>query len=135
MNDRPTATELVEAARQFLEAELLPTITDSRLRFQTLVAINVLAIVARELPAEEAGLRQEWSLLRDVLEMQEPEPTSLAELRQAVQKANAKLCEQIRAGEFDEPARFGALSRLLRPIVVRKLEIANPRYLASVSAT
>ena len=50
MNDRPTAAELLAAARQFLEAELIPTLGDARLRFQTLVAANVLAIAKNPKP-------------------------------------------------------------------------------------
>ena len=49
MSERPTAAELVEAAREFLEGEILPTLQEHRLRFRTLVAMNALAIAAREL--------------------------------------------------------------------------------------
>src|SRR5919204_2472607 len=98
MNDRPTAPELVDAVRRFLEGELIPTLADPRLRFQALVAANVLAIVARELPAEEEALRHEWALLRDVLELEAPAPAGLASLRAAVRDANARLCAQVRAG-------------------------------------
>jgi hypothetical protein len=58
-HDRPTAAELVEATREFLEAEILPTLTDQRLRFRTLVAINALAITQRELESGEDGLPRE----------------------------------------------------------------------------
>jgi hypothetical protein len=51
MSDRPTAQELTEAIQEFLGGELLPTITDQRLRFRTLVAMNALGIVYRELAA------------------------------------------------------------------------------------
>jgi hypothetical protein len=131
MNDRPTAAELIAAARQHLEAELIPTLTDARLRFQTLVAVNVLAIVERELGLEEEHLLQEWQWLADLLDLQGPAPQRLAALRQAVRQANEALCRQIRQGRFDERSRLLALSRQLRPIVERKLEIANPRYLAN----
>ena len=36
MNDRPTAGELVDAVRLFLEKELLPGLSDQRQRFQAL---------------------------------------------------------------------------------------------------
>jgi hypothetical protein len=49
MTDRPTAPELCEAITEFLAGELLPTLTDHRLRFRTLVALNALSIVYREL--------------------------------------------------------------------------------------
>ena len=45
---RPSAGELATAVREFLEAEILPTIVDQRLRFRTLVAMNALTIVERE---------------------------------------------------------------------------------------
>jgi hypothetical protein len=127
MNDRPTAGELVEAVRRFLEAELLPTVGDARLRFQALVAVNVLGIVGRELAAEEEMLREEWRLLGPG----GAEPGTLAELRRAVREASGRLCERIRAGEFDDPARFRALAGLARQTVRRKLEVANPRYLGA----
>ena len=131
MNDRPTAAELVAAARQCLETELIPTLTDARLRFQTLVAANVLAIVERELGVEEEQSLQEWQWLADLLDFRGPAPQRLAALRQAVHQANDMLSQQIRQGRFDERSRLLALCRQLRPIVERKLEIANPRYLAS----
>ena len=58
-HDRPTATELVEVTREFLETEILPTVTDQRLRFRTLVAINALGIAQRELESGDEGLPRE----------------------------------------------------------------------------
>ncbi|HET8527314.1 MAG TPA: DUF6285 domain-containing protein [Gaiellaceae bacterium] len=49
MSERPTAAELAEAILEFLGGEVLPTLTDRRLRFRTLVAMNALSIVYREL--------------------------------------------------------------------------------------
>ena len=49
MSERPTGAELAEAIQEFLAAEILPTLTDQRLRFRTLVAMNALGIVYREL--------------------------------------------------------------------------------------
>jgi hypothetical protein len=57
--DRPTAAELVEATREFLESEIHPTLTDQRLRFRTLVAINALGIAQRELESGEEMLSPE----------------------------------------------------------------------------
>jgi len=51
VTDRPTAQELTEAILEFLGGEILPTLTDQRLRFRTLVAMNALSIVYRELAA------------------------------------------------------------------------------------
>jgi Domain of unknown function (DUF6285) len=51
MAERPTAQELAEALLEFLGGEILPLLTDQRLRFRTLVAMNALGIVHRELAA------------------------------------------------------------------------------------
>jgi hypothetical protein len=58
VSERPTAAELAEAILEFLGGEILPTLTDQRLRFRTLVAMNALSIVYRELlllPVEDDG--------------------------------------------------------------------------------
>jgi signal transduction protein with GAF and PtsI domain len=51
MSERPTAQELTEAILEFLAGEILPTLSDHRLRFRMLVAMNALGIVHRELAA------------------------------------------------------------------------------------
>jgi hypothetical protein len=55
VSDRPTAQELAEAIQEFLAGEILPTLSDHRLRFRMLVALNALGIVYRELAALEPG--------------------------------------------------------------------------------
>lgn len=57
-HDRPSPAELAEAVREFLELEVLPAVDDRRLRFRTLVAINALGILERELddPSQPAEL-------------------------------------------------------------------------------
>jgi hypothetical protein len=62
VSDRPTAQELTEAIAEFLGGEILPTLTDHRLRFRMLVAMNALSIVHRELaalPPEDDSERRE----------------------------------------------------------------------------
>ena len=49
-HDRPSGGELATAVHEFLEHEILPLLDDHRLRFRTLVAMNALTIVAREVP-------------------------------------------------------------------------------------
>lgn len=49
MHDRPDALELLEAVTEFLAAEVLPLMTDHRMKFRTLVALNALGIAYREL--------------------------------------------------------------------------------------
>ena len=62
MSDRPTAQELTEAIQEFLGSEVLPTVSDHRLRFRLLVAMNALGIVYRELaalPVEDDAAQRE----------------------------------------------------------------------------
>src|ERR671914_707866 len=54
--DRPTPAELIEAVHEFLDGEVLPSATDHRLKFRTLVAMNALGIARRELEADEPDL-------------------------------------------------------------------------------
>ena len=49
MSERPTGQELTEAIAEFLGGEILPRLDDQRLRFRTLVALNALGIMRREL--------------------------------------------------------------------------------------
>jgi Domain of unknown function (DUF6285) len=49
VTERPSAQELTEAILEFLGGEILPTLTDHRLRFRLLVCMNALSIVYREL--------------------------------------------------------------------------------------
>ena len=62
MSERPTPEELAEAIEEFLAGALLPAIADARLRFRTLVALNALGIVRRELarlpPEDDAEQRE-----------------------------------------------------------------------------
>lgn len=68
MSERPTAQELTEAILEFLGGEILPTLTDHRLRFRMLVAMNALSIVYRELEglpvADDAEQRDLASKIR-----------------------------------------------------------------------
>jgi Domain of unknown function (DUF6285) len=132
MHDRPRAPELITAVRQFLETELLPALTDPRLRFQALIAANVLGIVEREQATEDADLKAEWVWLATLLNLPGPEPQDRAALRQTVREGNALLSRIIREGAFDEPDAFRSVLGELRGMVERKLEVANPKYLAGI---
>jgi hypothetical protein len=85
MSERPTAPELVEAILEFLAGEILPTIEDQRLRFRTLVAMNALSIVYRELlerlPAEDDAEQRE--LARQIRNDDVP-PGTLARVKRDV---------------------------------------------------
>lgn len=56
MPERPTALELIEAVTEFLAEEVLPSASDHRQKFRTLVALNALGIAYRELESDEPQL-------------------------------------------------------------------------------
>jgi hypothetical protein len=108
-HDAPTAMELLESVREWLDREVIPA-TDGRLRFHARVASNVLGMVEREIelgPAQEAAHRRR-----------------LAQLGVA---DDAELAAAIRSRAFDD--RADELRDLLAETVRDKLAVANPRYL------
>lgn len=109
MHDRPTATELVAAVREFLERDVFPSV-EGRVQFHTRVAMNALAMVEREL---ELGPEQAAQHARD-----------LAALGVADE---AELAAAIRSGALDD--RIEDVRDVVRRTVRAKVEVANPKYL------
>ncbi len=126
MQDRPTAPELLDAVRDFIATELLPTVGDARLRFRTLVAANLLDMLRRELVLEPALLRAEWERLAGLLGDAGPPLANERELATTIAAQHAALCTLIREDRTPN-GTFAALMDSVRA----KLEIANPRYLDS----
>ncbi len=103
MSERPTAEELAEAIEEFLTGEILPTVSDPRLRFRTLVALNALGIVRREAaqlsPEDDAEQRELAARIRagDV------PADALAQVKAHVEKrlrvASPRYVERYRLGE------------------------------------
>jgi hypothetical protein len=133
MFDHPTAGELIAAVRMQIEQHVIPTLAEPRLRFQTLVAANVLAIIERELLGAEPALLAAWRRMAD-LEGQVGEQPAGQALREAVVSQNTRLCRRIRAGNYDHgPARHELLAHL-RATAEAELSVANPRYLERVTS-
>ena len=124
MQDRPSLSELTLAVREFLETEIVPTLTDPRLKFRTLVAMNALGMIARESELEEALLREECSGLLKLLELKQDVPTGFSSMKSVALKANTELAKRIRTGEIPD-GTFDHLERVTRA----KLEVSNPTYL------
>ena len=128
MYDHPTAAELIAAARMQLEQMVIPSIAEPRLRFQTLVAANVLAIVERELAAGQAHMAAAWQRAADLQDAAADQPAG-EELHAAVAAQTRRLCADIRAGAYDDQPRRRALLAHLRRTAEEELLIANPRFL------
>lgn len=132
MNDRPSAPELIDAVRQHLESQVLPLAKreSHKLYFQTLVAVNVLRIVAREWALGAGYLLAEWQRLDSILGQEVP-PARDEALREALAARSAALCAAIRAGQHDEPS--AALFAHLKACATEQLAIANPKFLAALA--
>ena len=131
MHDRPDAAELLAAVREFLQQEIVPTLTDQRQKFRALIAANVLGVVERELAAGDVPLREEWRRLCTLLHLNEAPPEALHELRTAVEAGTAELCRRIRAGEADAGTWHDEVYAFTRWTVEQKLRVSNPRYLSN----
>jgi hypothetical protein len=115
LQDRPSAAELLEAVREFLERDVLGAV-DGRVGFHTRVAVNALGIVERELvlgPTLDATTRGRLAAFLG-------HDDDLARLI-------AELATRIRSGALDDEPETAAVTR---EIVRAKLEVSNPRYLA-----
>ena len=108
-HDAPSAAQLVEAVREFLETDVMAA-TEGRVQFHTRVSVNALRMVEREL---ELGAAQE-----------DAHAAALARLGVADEAALAKA---IRDGSLDD--RRDEVFTVVRDTVRAKLEVANPRYL------
>ena len=130
MQDRPTSVELLQAAADFVESELVPAVQGAR-QFQARVVANVMRIVAREIQLEDPAVRSEVKALARLLGHDAPHLHSLHDLRAAAVSMGEELTAKIRAGEADDGAWRREVLALVRRSVEDKLSIANPRYLES----
>ncbi len=129
MQPRPNNPELATAVREFLETEILPTMTDARLKFRTLVAMNALSMLERS-NLEEDFLRSELAHLTILLKQPTVIPISRAELDTEVLGLNTLLSSQIRAGVVPS----GSI-KVLKQIALDKLCVASPNYLKRYNPT
>jgi uncharacterized protein DUF6285 len=131
MQDRPTAIELLQAAQEFCERDLIPQLS-GRVGFHARVLRNVLGILEREWEHEEDALRAEWTRLSELLDSAEEPPTELHDLVSKLRQRNAELASRIRAGDLDE--RWDETADALSDTVRDKLAIANPGYSETASS-
>lgn len=124
MQDRPTTREMVEAARELFEREVLPTVTDPRLRFRVLVALNALGIAEREMFAGDVFVDEELAGLRALLGAPAgPPPEARAAKESEAWALRKELAARIRDGRAPE-----GTAAFLRASVGHKLAIASPRF-------
>jgi Domain of unknown function (DUF6285) len=107
-HDVPSVEQLLESVREWLERDVVRS-TDGRLRFHARVAVNVLAIVERELvlgPAQAAAHAERLGALGVADE--------------------AELAARIRSGALDD--RMGEVKAAVWATVRDKLAVVHPGY-------
>ncbi len=107
----PTAGELVEAVREYLERDVM-TSTEGRVQFHARVAVNVLKMVERELAMG--------------VEQADAHATRLATLGVSSER---ELSDAIASGALDD--RLDEVVAVVRATVADKLAVANPKYLGN----
>lgn len=114
MNDRPSAAQLLDAVRDFLERVALPKL-DGHAAFHARVAANALAIALRELALGADLDAAERERLRRLLGSDG-----------SLEEQNRELCRRIRDGRIrlDTPG----LAEHLRETTLAKLAVDQPGY-------
>jgi hypothetical protein len=132
MYDRPTAAELIDAVRGHLESQIIPAVKgDGKLYFQTLVAINVLRVVERELSLAPDHLQSEWGRL-DHLEGEMNMPSDPRAAVNTLHDRNTQLCDNIRVGRYDGEYKQALFEHLVAT-TIEQLQVANPKYLQTLA--
>ena len=114
--DRPTAPELIQAVREFLEQDVMTMSTDARVQFHARVAANALGMIERELAGGRA---------LDAAERERA--AALLGHDDDVRSLERELAARIRDGSLDD--RLDAVRTHVRATVREKLLVANPGYL------
>ncbi|MFN7180041.1 DUF6285 domain-containing protein [Hyphomonas sp.] len=122
MHDAPSAKELIEAVKSFIDKTAAPQLT-GHAAFHARVASNALATVLRELDIRPAAEAAEKIRLEALLGTSGESVTAL----------NQKLCEEIRAGRMDLSTE-GLLSHL-KTTTIDQLSVDQPGYSGLKTAT
>lgn len=115
MHNHPTAVELIEAVRDFLEQRAMPAL-EGRNAFHARVAVNALDIVRRELQLGPDAKASERARLL----------TLLGHTAGEVAELDRELCQQIRTGELGLTSP-GLVEHLWQTVLDR-MAIDQPKY-------
>jgi hypothetical protein len=121
MREQPSASELLDAVAEFMAKELMPRLS-GRVAFHTRIAINVLAIVRREMTLGPAAAAREAARLAGLLDA-EGDAEALTDA----------LCERIADGEID--ANDPKLIEHLWATTMDTVAIDQPNYATYRCAT
>ena len=115
MHDAPSAKELIEAVKAFIDKTAAPQLT-GHAAFHARVASNALATVLRELEIRPVAEAEEKARLE----------TLLGTAGDSANALNAQLCEAIRTGQMD--LSTADLLPHLKSTTIAQLSVDQPGY-------
>ena len=136
MQDRPTVPELLDAIAAYLRQTVLARLEGGE-QYHLRIAINLLAIIRREMDLGPRFLQAEWQSIAGLLGERSESMGQVAdkELPATLLEQNGRLSRKIQQGHFDVPADAAALFSHLRTVTENRLRIANPKFLERVTET
>ncbi|MFB5651759.1 DUF6285 domain-containing protein [Leptospira wolffii] len=127
MQDKPSATELLEAIQEFLMKDVLPEFKDKDLlSYKTLVSWNMLGVISREIRSGEESLDKELARLSSLLGKKGRIPGTWNEKKNLVQSWNTELRDKIRSEK--KSVKDAEFWKHVKETVREKVEIVNPRF-------
>jgi hypothetical protein len=126
MQDSPEKEMILASIARFLQEDVRPLVSDSRVSFRLLVAAHLAGVVAMEGAAEETHDVAELTRLAGILDGPGSAPTR-AERRQLIAKNNRRLAELIRRGELAADARRQITDHVFATLR-DKLSVNNVRF-------
>ncbi len=126
MSERPTAGELLEAARESLLQDLLPALPREQ-HYEGLMIANVMAISAREIEVGEQFLHEQIRRIR-ALGINELAAGTDLPAAERLARLEEGLVAEIRRRRFEGEA-WESLRGALLEMTRARLRVSNPKYL------
>ena len=117
-----TDEEMARKLRERLETELIPKLQNQKISLRTVVAVDVIALVDRQIAKGETDLDGEWEKLRTHVK-DHPEALHLVtELKSAIDKYDLEIRTKSREAEADEEGMRKAANGIIRSAIMAKLK-------------
>ena len=124
MTDKPKETDFGKAFRERLEKEVVPLLKNPGISLRSAVAVNIMAVVDRQIGLGDPEATKEWSRLRDVVKAHPGAEAMLTDLEAAVRKYEEDLHKQIAAGADETQVRKAAAA-VIKMAVMAKMSKPN----------
>jgi hypothetical protein len=121
MSDEPKESEFKRVFRERLEKEVIPRLTNPRISMRSAVAVNIIAIVDRQIGQGDPDAKKEWQQLRDLVKNQPAGAAMVENLEAAVHKYDEDIQRQIQAGGDEAKIRRSA-AQVLKMAVMAKVK-------------